>query len=212
MVRIAVEASTGERVDIRLPVTRQASAPLQTFKGFIETDGHIAIEAPNFSRSVSGAGVAWKELPGFGRTQGGVTPMPVTAATQSPGSNAPRLEYDLHLFSSGELTVELHCAPSLDFMPDEPLRVAISFDDQAPQTIELNTEGSQGTWAEAVAAGVRRVTSRHRVESPGPHVLKLSMVTPGVVVERIIIDAGGMRPSYLGPPESPRADTGHKPK
>jgi hypothetical protein len=31
------------------------------------------------------------------------------------------------------------------------------------------------------------------------------MVTPGVVVERIIVDAGGVRPSYLGPPESPRA-------
>jgi hypothetical protein len=34
--------------------------------------------------------------------------------------------------------------------------------------------------------------------------LKLWHVTPGVVVERIIIDAGGLRPSYLGPPESPR--------
>jgi hypothetical protein len=30
------------------------------------------------------------------------------------------------------------------------------------------------------------------------------MVTPGVVVERIIVDTGGLRPSYLGPPESPR--------
>jgi hypothetical protein len=35
-------------------------------------------------------------------------------------------------------------------------------------------------------------------------VLKYWYVTPGVVLERIVIDAGGLKPSYLGPPESPR--------
>jgi hypothetical protein len=178
--------------------------PARNFKGFVETDGHIAIEAPNYSRSVSGPDAAWRKLPDFGRTQGGVTPMPVTASTQAPGRDAPRLEYDLHLFSAGDLTVELHCAPSLDFMPDEPLRVAISFDDEPPQTIELDTERTPETWAKSVGDGVRRITSKHRIANPGPHVLKLWMVTPGVVVQRIILDKGGVRPSYLGPPETPR--------
>jgi hypothetical protein len=202
--RISVQASTGERVDLQLPVSKLASGPARSFTGFIETDGHIAIDALNFSRALTGSGVAWKELPGFGRTQGAVTPTPATATTQTPGADTPRLEYDLHLFSSGDLTVELHCAPSLDFLPDEPLRVALSFDDDPPQTMELNTEDTPGTWANAVADGVRRIRSQHRVENPGSHVLKLWMVTPGVVVERIVVDAGGLRPSYLGPPESPR--------
>ena len=30
------------------------------------------------------------------------------------------------------------------------------------------------------------------------------MITHGVVLERIVIDAGGVRPSYLGPPENAR--------
>lgn len=201
-VHLSVEASTGERMEIELPLNKLAVAP--GFKGFIETDRRIAIEAPNFSRSVSGSGVAWKTLPGFGRTQGGVTPISVTATTQTIGADMPRLEYDLYLFSSGDLTVELHVAPSLDFQPAEPLRVAVSFDDDPPQTIALDTWATQETWARAVADGVRRITSQHRIENPGRHVLKLWMVTPGVVVERIVVDAGGVRPSYLGPPESPR--------
>ncbi|HLU07472.1 MAG TPA: glycosyl hydrolase 115 family protein [Woeseiaceae bacterium] len=198
---IGVEGSTGERIDIKLPINNPP-APGRSFERFFETDGHVVIEAPEASRSVSGSGVSWQILPDFGRTNGAVTPMPVTAPVFDPAANAPRLEYDVYLYSSGEITVELHCAPSLDFQPGEPLRVAVSFDDMPPQTIELATAATQESWKTAVADGVRRITSRHRVTETGYHVLKLRMVTPGVVVQRIIIDTGGVRPSYLGPPPS----------
>ena len=124
-VHIAVETNTGERVDLELPVTRAADVPARGFTGFIETDGHVAIEAPNFSRSVAGSGAEWTTLEEFGRTLGGVTPIPVSAATQTSVADAPRLEYDLRLFSTGDVAVELQVAPSLDFQPEQPLRVAL---------------------------------------------------------------------------------------
>ena len=201
-VAVRIEASTGEALTATLPITKSAEGPAKGFKGHVESDRHVAIEAIHFTRAVNEGNVSWKVLPDFGRTAGGVTVFPVTAATRVPGPNTPRLEYDLYIASTGEVQVELHCAPSLDFQSGDGLRIAVSVDDAAPQVLKLDTWATLQTWERSVAEGIRRVMSRHTIDKPGKHTLKVWLVTPGVVLERLIVDAGGVRPSYLGPPES----------
>ncbi|HEU4623148.1 MAG TPA: glycosyl hydrolase 115 family protein [Steroidobacteraceae bacterium] len=198
---LTIHADTGEAQTVRVPLSKPSALPPRGFKGFVESDRHIAIEAPHFSRAIGGGAIAWRTLPDFGRTLGGVTSFPVTAPESKPRA---RLEYDTWLFSTGELRVELQLAPSLDFQSGAGLRVGVSFDDEPPQILRLATMGTRQDWDRAVADGVRRLVSTHKIESPGRHVLKVWRVTPGVVLERVIIDAGGVRPSYLGPPETAR--------
>ena len=198
---ITIEGSTGERVTVQLPVSNPV-APAGA-SGFIESERVVAIEAPHFTRALTGGKTEWRTLPDFGRTLGGVTAYPVTAAPIKPGGDSPRLEYDVNLFSTGEVAVELHCAPSLDFQSGDGLQLAVSFDDAPPQIVKLGTWATQQAWEKAVGDGVQRVTTRHPIAQPGHHVFKFWLVTPGVVLERIIINAGQARPSYLGPPESP---------
>jgi len=199
---ITIEGGAGESFPIRLPL-RKIVLPAG-ISGFIESDRTIAIEAPHFTLAVDEGKGAWRVLPDFGRTLGGVTFFPVTADPITPGGDSPHLQYDVFLLSSGEVSVELQCAPSLDFQSGQPLRLAVSFDDAPPQLMKLDTWATLQTWEKAVGDGVRRVTSQQTIGQPGPHVLKFWLVTPGVVLERIIVNAGGLRPSYLGPPESVR--------
>ena len=42
------------------------------------------------------------------------------------------------------------------------------------------------------------------LKSPGYHVLKFWMIDSGVVLQKLVVNLGGVRPSYLGPPESYR--------
>jgi hypothetical protein len=196
-------AAGGPGFTIDVPIDHR---PVADFAGFVEADGAVVIEAPHFQRSVAKGHVNWKTLPDFGPRLGGVTTFPVTAPASDPArADAPRLEYDVCFRSMGEFPVTLQCAPSLDFQPGEPLRLALSVDDAPPEILPLGTESAPGSWDRAVSDGVRRITARVKIDRPGAHVLKVWRVTPGIVLERIVIDTGGVKPSYLGPPESRRA-------
>lgn len=49
-------------------------------------------------------------------------------------------------------------------------------------------------------------TTTHNV-GVGSHVLSIWAVEPGVVFQKIVMNLGGVRASYLGPPESFRVGT-----
>ncbi|MCB0845887.1 MAG: hypothetical protein KDE26_21705, partial [Bacteroidetes bacterium] len=57
-------------------------------------------------------------------------------------------------------------------------------------------------WNNSVTDHIRKRQSVHKSIKPGVHTLKVWMVDPGVVFQKFVIDAGGLQPSYLGPPES----------
>ncbi len=208
--KVRLQTTGGQDFFVTVPILNPEELRPGAFDGFVEVDRQVAIEAPHFNRAIAAGSVKWHVLPDFGRTLGGVTTSPVLYDALAPGGDSARLEYDIHFFNAGAAKVELHVAPSLDFQPESPLRVAVSFDDEAPQIVAIATDPNQWEpWGTAVGEGVRRVLSTHRLAHAGRHTLKIWAVTPGVVLERIVIDTGsprapGVRPSYLGPVESPR--------
>ena len=204
---IEIRGSDGGRVVIAAPVMKQPTSAVIAPGSFLESAGYVAIEAGHYARAVSSEDIFWQILPGFGNTDGGVTPFPVTADSRKLSSTSPRLEYRLQTTSAGEAKVELTVAPTLAFVPGRGLRVAVSFDDAPPRQIDLAIPagGSPSPWASSVLDGVRKVVTTHQLARPGAHVLKYWMIDPGVVLERVVVDFGGVRPSYLGPPESLRS-------
>jgi hypothetical protein len=131
-----------------------------------------------------------------------MTIFPVTAKSVVPPQNSPCLEYRMYLSHSGTVEVETILAPTLNFVPGRGLRYAVSFDDQTPQMVDALARHSSTDWETAVKDSVRQVKSSLTLAKPGYHTLKFWMVDPGVVLQKIVVDLGGVRPSYLGPPES----------
>jgi hypothetical protein len=176
--------------------------------GFVEANGYVSIEAEHFTAKRDAGPVRWEKLADFGRTLSAMTIFPTTAPSATPPVGSPCLEYRMYLFHSGEVRLEALIAPSLNFVPGRGLRLAFSFDDQAPQVVDALAQNALTDWETSVKDGVRKVRSNHTLAGPGEHTLKVWMVDPGVVLEKLVLDLGGVKPSYLGPPESYRGTAG----
>lgn len=177
----------------------------KTAKGnlFYEDQRVVSMEASNYTRAINTNGITWKVLPDLGRTGSAVSPFPVTASLQKPGGNAPHLEYDMYLLDGDSLKVMAYFSPTLNFHNDEGLQYAISIDNETPQVITLNKDDNNNrVWNEWVANNIIIKTSRHKVKGKGKHVLKFWMINPAIVLQKIVVDKGGLEPSYLGPTET----------
>ncbi|EHL02261.1 hypothetical protein M7I_1690 [Glarea lozoyensis 74030] len=195
---------------IQVPVNNMA-APAD-FRGFIESDKHISIEAAHATRNTSVNGVSYAVLSNYGRTLSGVTLSPVLAETQPVGTG-PVLEYDIYTFTNTTAAnVTLYLSPShnnLGFA--RPLRYGIAFDAETPKIIQptSNYTGQDYPkgWNQAVADGAWGVsgnmtTTKHDLSVKGKHTLRIWVEQPGMTVQKVVVDLGGVRASYLGPPES----------
>jgi hypothetical protein len=177
--------------------------------GFVEANGYVSIEADHFARKVDAPPVSWMRIPDIGRTGSGMTPMPVTAARQTPGASSPRLEYDVNLFTSGEAKLWVYVSPRNDVRNAGGLQYAVSIDDAKPQIVNITTALNgipmNKSWERNTSDNVNLTSTVHSVAAPGKHVVKFWMVDPTVVVQKLVLDQGGVKESYFGPPESFRA-------
>lgn len=112
----------------------------------------------------------------------------------------------MHLFTSGPIEVWAYLSPRNNVLSGDGLRYAVSLDDEPPQIVNLTKSTGavpmNRSWERNTADNVTRTMTRHAVHRAGHHVLRYWMVDPTVILQKIVIGTGGLKPSYLGPPES----------
>ncbi|KAK0433154.1 glycoside hydrolase family 115 protein [Armillaria borealis] len=214
---ITFTAQAEGQPDLSVPVIFVAHNTMPSlapgFSGFVEGAGVVSIEAAHAIRNTSVDGVYWRELPGIGRTLSGMTPWPRTGhdGGNFTAGSGPSLEYDFFTFSETTDTtpVTVYVSPSLNANgADRPLGVAIAVDGDvlssyfipsaAPGDLPDAWDGLDGF----VANSIVPIRLSFAGMKAGAHTLKIFMIEPAVVVQKIIIDVGGLESSYLGPPES----------
>jgi len=199
---IAITQADGVTVKIRVSAFHPDMPERETVDGFVEGDGYVSMEAEHYTHSTSAGEVHWDRIPEYGATLSGVSVFPVTAASIVAPQPTATLEYRMYLFNKGSYNLQTILGPTLNFVPGRGLRYTVALDDQAPQVIDALEHNTDKDWEKVVSDGVRRVETTVNVEQPGYHTLKIGMVDPGIVLEKLVVSAGPLKPSYLGPPES----------
>src|SRR6266508_1890810 len=185
-------------------VVQNRDVPRSQRGAFVEANGYVSMEADHFTSAVGSGSVSWKRLPDIGRTGAGMEPFPVTASSQTPGGNSPRLEYRMSLSTTGPVKVWACLSPRNNVLPTDGLKYAVSIDGEAPQIVNVTkATGADDTsmnrqWERNTSDNVNRTATTHVIAQPGAHVLKFWMVDPTVVLQSLVVDTGGVAQSYLG--------------
>lgn len=175
---------------------------IKTKKYYKAKDGVISLAAGAYTKAIHYPGARWTLLPDHGRTGNAMTTFPVTAADIPLNKNSPHLQYRVSVGDTGTFTLHLYFSPTLNFHNDGGLRFAISIDHEDPQIINLNSDDNQvRTWEGWMANNIIIKTSRHTLSKKGRHTINYWMMQPGPVLQKLVLDLGGMKASYLGPPE-----------
>lgn len=179
---------------------------------FIEGDGYISINAENASRQ-SGE---WTVVPNLGRTASAITSRSVNSGTW--------LEYDVEFSSVGKPKVQVVLSPTLN-IEGRGHRLAVSVDGGAEVIFDVH--GLQGSnmwqgdvmqvnlqtdpasnvggidheqWMKWVGDNAIVVGNQLGEVSKGRHTIRIRPLDNAMVFQKIMVDMGGLKPSYLGAP------------
>lgn len=201
-VVIKINGPENKSVAVIAKINNYSSKEKAQMHGFMETDGYVSIEAEHYDQNIAGKNASWKLIPGLGRTLSAMHPVPVNSVRQEPGKDSPVLEYNVCLHTTGEVNLKLHVSPTLNIYNDEGLELAVSLDDEAPKIINIHNGFGFHDWEEAVRNNIIYANAKLNVKEPGNHTLKVWMVDPGIVLQKLVLETAKPRYSYLGPPES----------
>ncbi len=205
---IVTVSGTDKQVSVRVNAFNPDEINQETLNGFVESGGLISIEAEHYSKKIDKGERKWIKIEDYGLTLSGMrATAPANAIAAKPGIDAPCLEYQMFFFSEDSAKITIVTSPILNFMPKRDIKLAVSFDKQEPQYITVvpdkyKVHWSNPEWNETVLNQARHIQANVEISKPGQHTLKIWMIDPGVVVQKVIVNTGGLKSSYLGPQES----------
>lgn len=191
-----------ETRQVQVSVSNPESPERSEIEGYMEANGYVSIQAEHYSDKINRSGTEWQKVDGLGRNGDAMISYPVTASSviKDIASTSSELQYKIYFESAGTFPVEVHRMPTLD--ETGKVRLAIGLDDDDPIVMEGQNKASGGKWVKNVMEGIEKLTTEITVSKPGYHTLKVWMVDPGIAIEKLVIDTGGVKSSYFGPPES----------
>jgi hypothetical protein len=195
-----------QQFTVNINVDNSPQPLLTNYKGFIENNGYVSIFAGNYTANQNKGNKGWQLDASLGYALKALVASPLSNAIAADTSlaSSSNVVYDFYTFNnSTKPEVNVFTLPTHPLNKNYSMRYAIAVDNGAPKVVNFKTEGRSNEWKNNVLSNnaVRKISLTGL--KPGKHQLKLYMIDPGVVVDRILINLGSNnKPAYSLVPET----------
>jgi hypothetical protein len=206
---------SGRKMQVAIRAAKRNVAALAGYKGFIENAGLISIQASHFSRQMNKGPQQWDFIEGLGYSGAVLQALPLTIKSElstdpdSIKNNRSFVEYDFYTFSATAPGITIFTLPTHPLNNYYSVRYAVSVDNGPVTIVDFKTVGRSEEWKQ----NVLRNRAERKIHMPylaaGRHTLRIYCIDPGVMLDEIRIDLGGLKKAYSSIPET-RINAGAK--
>ncbi|KAL4863920.1 hypothetical protein BDV12DRAFT_201636 [Aspergillus spectabilis] len=189
---------------LRLPVINRAIDTSTAFEGYVESDDVVSIPATQPTSGTEG----YLIHPAAGRIPEGLISAQPAKLDSVAAGDLPFLSYSGYVFKyHSEATLHLDFNMTLDLDPGVPMQYELGIDDGPFEKHRLVEDASQPGelppgWRAAVMDLVWARKHALKDLRPGKHTLNIRLLHSNIMLEKLLLNLGGLKPSYLGPPTS----------
>jgi len=162
---------------------------------FVERDGAVSICPAGYHRKHEDGDIRFQVINNLGYSN---LSLQLGHGKHSWGDGS-YVEYDIYLFTPGWATIYSYMLPLFARDRSHSTRYGIQINDQEVVTHSNDVVEWTQPWADNVIRNSAIDTTRVYFDRPGRHKLRIYSKDPGMIIQRLIIDTGGLRDSYLGP-------------
>ncbi len=195
--------ANGKKRDVTLNVNRELNAGLETYKGFVEDNKYITISASKFSRKMDKGGQYWDLISDLGHNGESLIASPFRGIkipdlkSKLPAlHNNAFVEYDFYTLTASFPDLVISTLPTHPVNNNYRMRYAVSVDNGPVKIVDFKTQGRSEEWKQNVLTNtaIRKINIGEL--NSGKHTLRIYMIDPGVILDRIWIDFGGLKKGY----------------
>ncbi len=208
---VDVVADNGQKERIFVSVFNPDAPSLADVKGcFLETNGYISINAAQFQHKHETENVKIAIVDNLG-CEGKAVQLgnPIASPCFPSQQDAPYVEYDFYCFSEGIVDVYTYVLPTYTLNNDrgyaghERTNIETHYGVTIDNTriIEASTSSFEyaQNWYESILRNCRINKSTLYVPCPGKHKLRVLCGDTGTILQKVVLDFGGLKRSYMGP-------------
>lgn len=198
-----IEITSGSKKEkVYLPLFNPQTPTAEELKGmYVEDNGCVSINAGIFHRKQENEEISIRTVKGLGYENECLQLGEATRPTQDLWNlgRTPKAEYDFYTFSAGTVTVYVYALPLFAVNSGRDTRYGVMIDNGMVHWMTTASKEYSSPWKLNVARNSAISVLNLNIEKPGKHTLKLLCGDPGMIIQKVVIDFGGMKRSYLGP-------------